>query len=147
MEFRLKDMEPVIREVLNSDGTFCLYPKGTSMLPLIWEKRDYIRLGKAPEQLKRMDIILYQRENGAYVLHRILKVNKDEYILCGDNQLALEYGIKREQVIGVVTAIGRKGKERSIKAPEFRIYEMIWGNLFIRKIYFFVFKHRYIRWL
>lgn len=39
MEFRLSDYDEIIREVLDSGGEFQLFPRGTSMLPLIREKR------------------------------------------------------------------------------------------------------------
>ena len=94
MEFRLSDYDEIIREVLDSGGEFQLFPRGTSMLPLIREKRDYVILVQCAERPKPKDIIFYQRKNGQYVLHRILKVREDGYVLCGDNQAWLEYGIR-----------------------------------------------------
>lgn len=53
--------------------------------------------------------MLYKRTDGAYVLHRIVKVEKDSYTMRGDNQFFLEPGIKQEQMIAMVSGIVRDG--------------------------------------
>ena len=44
----------------------------------------------------------------------------------GDNQLVMERGIRSEQVIGYVTRIVKKDKERSTKSLSYRIYVFFW---------------------
>jgi hypothetical protein len=44
---------------------------------------------------KKYDVIFYRRENGQYVLHRIIKIKKDGYVCRGDNQTAKEYPVSR----------------------------------------------------
>ena len=61
--FRLADYAGTIREVMDSGGEFTLYPRGTSMLPLIVQGRDSVTLVKA-EEFRTGDIAFYQRENG-----------------------------------------------------------------------------------
>ena len=56
MEFRLSDYDEIIREVLDSGGEFQLFPRGTSMLPLIREKRDYVR------NVRNQKILFFIRE-------------------------------------------------------------------------------------
>lgn len=109
-EFNLSEAIDVINEVLASGGEFQMYPKGTSMLPLIVQGRDAVTLTRTPEEnLKKYDIIFYRRTNGQFVLHRIIKVCKDgTFVLCGDNQLQYETGIRHDQVIGVVKQIKRR---------------------------------------
>lgn len=143
MEFQFEDYEGIIKEVLDSGGEFQIFPKGTSMLPLIREKRDYVILAQPPEKLKPKDIILYRRDNGQYVLHRILKIQEDGYVLCGDNQAWMEYGIRDDQVIGLVRYIGRKGKKLPKQSFCLRLYEAIWCFLPFRKVYFRILGHRY----
>ena len=43
-EFFLADAIEVIEEILNAGGEFRMYPKGTSMLPLIVQGRDSVVL-------------------------------------------------------------------------------------------------------
>lgn len=145
MEYRLKDYERIIREVLDSNGEFVMYPKGTSMLPLIVEKRDSVTLVKPKKTLGVRDIILYKREDGSFVLHRILGKNQQGYILCGDNQEFLEYGITDGQVIGMVKIICRKGKTITRSKLGVRLYEHLWCVMLVRKIYFRLLGHRYSR--
>ena len=79
------------------------------MLPTIKEGRDKVTLSPAPEKLKRGDIAFYKRENGQFVLHRVVKV-RGGYVFCGDNQYSLERGIKKEQIIAICSHINRNGK-------------------------------------
>ena len=76
--FRLADYAGTIREVMDSGGEFTLYPRGTSMLPLIVQGRDSVTLVKA-EEFRTGDIAFYQRENGQYVLHRVIAADGETY--------------------------------------------------------------------
>ena len=58
---------------------------GTSMMPLLDQQTDTVRLVKAPERLKKYDVPLYRRPDGELVLHRIVKVCADYYVIRGDN--------------------------------------------------------------
>ncbi len=143
MRYQLKEFEAVIQEVLDSGGEFQLYPRGSSMLPLIREGRDWVMLAQKEKILHRNDIILYHRSDGSFVLHRIVKIRKDGYVLCGDNQIQLETGIQEDQVIALVKEIGRKGRSISNHSFWLRLYEWIWCCLPFRKLYFQIFGHRY----
>jgi len=98
-------------QLLERDGVLVYTNVGTSMLPLIRQGRDLLIIKKAEGRLKKYDVALYRRDSGQYVLHRILKVRKDDYVICGDNQYRKETGITDRQVIGVLTGIVRDGKE------------------------------------
>lgn len=143
MRYQLREFESVIQEVLDSGGEFQLYPRGSSMLPLIQEGRDWVRLIQKGKTLHRNDIILYHRSDGSFVLHRIIKIRSDGYVLCGDNQVQLERGVQEDQVIALVKEIGRKGRPISNHSFRLRLYERIWGCLPFRKLYFQIFGHRY----
>ncbi len=77
---------------------------GDSMMPLLDQKTDLVKLVPAPHELKLYDLPLYRRPNGALVLHRIIKVRKNDYIICGDNRQDYER-VPREWVIAL--AVGR----------------------------------------
>lgn len=99
----LKELYPLIAEGLSAGGTYRFYPKGTSMLPLLIEGKDSIILSSVCD-LKKGDIVLYRRENGMFVIHRIVKF-ADTFTMCGDGQFVLEKGIKKKQILAKVTAI------------------------------------------
>ncbi len=96
----------LIKEAIYSDGEFRLYPRGTSMMPLLRAGIDSVIL-KKPDNVSINDIILYKRSNGQFVLHRVVKIKKDEYIMCGDNQFRYERGIKKENILAKVSGFYR----------------------------------------
>ena len=125
-EFRLDDVMPLIKEKLASGREVTFSPRGTSMLPFLKEGRDSITLKAPPAKLKKYDIPLYQRKNGQYILHRVVRVG-ETYTCVGDNQFALEKGVEHSQIIGVCTAVQRNGKSnKSINSPLWRVYAVIW---------------------
>ena len=48
---------------------------------------------------KKYDVVVYRRADH-YTMHRIVKVTKDGYVICGDNRTGLEKDIKEENIIG-----------------------------------------------
>lgn len=103
---------------------------GNSMMPFIRQGRDILIISKVNGRLKRYDVPLYKRDSGQYVLHRILKVRKDDYIICGDNHYVKEYGITDKNIIGVLTAVIRNGKEIPVTDCKYRIYVHLWCDFF-----------------
>lgn len=102
-EIKLEEIEPTIRKIFAAGGDFTFYPKGTSMHPFVEQGRDKITLAPIQDQVRKYDVILYKRKNGAFVLHRVVGKRADGYIFRGDNQFVKEYGIKKEQMIGRMT--------------------------------------------
>ena len=121
-KIHFEDIEDIIRETLDSGKSFKISPNGGSMLPLIRQGIDNVYIKKPTEPLKKYDIIFFKRKNGSFILHRIIKVKKDGYVLCGDNQWLAEHGIKMNDVIGIVTEIERGGIRFSCDNPEYMNY-------------------------
>lgn len=124
----------LLREVLASGGEFQIAPEGTSMLPLIRPGRDTVILVRPHHPLSAGAIILYQRSSGAWVLHRILAVTEAGYTLCGDNQTAVEPGIRPDQVVGLVRTILREGKPLKEQQLRWQLYRIAWRHLPLRRI-------------
>lgn len=123
----MSEIAPVIKEVVDGGGNFTLGVTGISMCPLFWENRDSVILAK-PAKIKKFDIILYKRNNGSYVLHRIVNIKNGIYSLCGDNQNAIEYPIYPDQVIAKVIGFIRKNKTYGISDFRYKLYVFIWGH-------------------
>lgn len=115
-------LEPIIKEKLDSGATVTIQPKGISMLPLIRQGQDEVILKKPTGRLNKYDIPFYKRESGQFVLHRIVKKRKNDYVLCGDNQIEYEYGITDNMIIAVVEAIKRDGKTIPVTDKEYMKY-------------------------
>lgn len=106
----IAELHPLMAETLQNDGKVILTITGTSMLPLLRHKKDRACLMKPQEQpLKKYDLPLFVREDGKYILHRIVKVTPDGYEVTGDNQGVTEYPVRHSQVIGVVQGVFRGG--------------------------------------
>lgn len=116
----LQDAEPIFRAVLESGGTFTLKPRGYSMCPTIIPGRDSVSMVRLDGPASLYDILLYKRQNGNFVLHRVAKIARDgTYTMCGDNQSVLEPGIRQEDVVGVVTVIHLPSGDLVRGTPEF----------------------------
>ncbi|MGN1051141.1 MAG: S24/S26 family peptidase [Acutalibacteraceae bacterium] len=118
-------------EEIKRRGYLLYRNKGNSMFPLIRQGRDLVLISKKPNgKLKKYDVPLYRRNSGQYVLHRILKVRTDDYVLCGDNRWQRETGISDQHIIGVLTAVIKNGKKIPTTALRYRIYTHLWCDLF-----------------
>lgn len=133
--FLLADAIEVIEEILAGGGEFRMYPKGHSMLPLIVENRDCVVLVRDAEHaIQKHDMVFYRRENGQFVLHRVMKIEKDStYTMCGDHQATLEKNIGASQIIGRVTKLYRKDKPVNFRSFGYRAYVRIWSFLLFRR--------------
>lgn len=120
---------------METGGRAQLTVTGGSMLPMLSPHRDAVELTLADRPLKKGDIILYRRENGAFVLHRIIALRDGAYCCSGDNQVMRE-PVKPEQVLALVDGYIRKGKRRSVDGFGYRLYKTLWVALFpVRGIY------------
>jgi len=99
---------------------------GSSMTPFLAPGRDVVYLSTVSGPLRRGDMVLYRRDNGRYVLHRILQVSADSYTMIGDAQSVPESGIRREQIQAVVSAVRRKGKLLQKSSFWWVFFERIW---------------------
>lgn len=104
------------------------------MFPLLRNQKDSVRLNPITEELKKKDIVLYRRKNGAYVLHRIIKIKDGIYSMVGDNQRVIETPIYRDQILAIVTHLIKDDKEIDVKKnKKYRFYTWFWClSLFMR---------------
>ena len=109
-------------EELERSGKLVYTTVGVSMNPLIKQDRDLSIIEKPKERLKKFDVALYKRANGQYVLHRVVKVLEDGYVILGDNCCFKEYNIKDSQILGVLTSLVRNGKEIDLNSFGYKLY-------------------------
>lgn len=133
--FRLAEYDETIREVLDGGGAFRIYPRGISMLPLLREGVDSVLLEKPDGAPKKGDILFYRRDDGSYVLHRVIRAG-ESLVMCGDAQLRPETGIGQRHIIGRVCRIYRGDRELSMRGVRYRSYCLLWRSFFIRRVYF-----------
>lgn len=97
-----------VREAIAQGETILISGTGTSMEPLIRADRDKVLLAPLPDRpLLAGDIVLYRRQNGQTVLHRICRVRKDSYDMLGDGQLWIEQRVTKEQILAFAREVRR----------------------------------------
>ena len=97
-----------IEDVLLACGKYVGPTSGVSMLPMLKDRRDTIVVLPKTERLKPLDVALYKRGD-LYVLHRVLSVTPNGYIIRGDNCYSDE-NVPETDVIGVLSEFFRKDK-------------------------------------
>ena len=122
-------LSELIVEQLQQGGRAKLNVTGISMMPMLYNRRDAVLLIPVSHRQKRGDVILYRRENGRYVLHRIIAVTSNGYICSGDNQ-AMREPVAHQQLIAVVDGFIRNGKNYTLDHPGYRFYQAVWVGLF-----------------
>lgn len=134
----MSEISPLMIEILQNGGEVIFTITGCSMLPMLYHRRDKVRLVK-PQQmpLKKYDIPLFTRQDGKYILHRIVEVKAEGYVVIGDNQCVKEYPVLPLQILGVVKGFWRNGKYSSCDDFGYRVYCRLWVLLYpVRRFYF-----------
>ena len=129
------------KEQLELHGKIIYTNVGTSMMPLLREGRDVMIIERPSGRLKKYDVPLYIRPDGLYVLHRILKVRKDDYVICGDHCTVKEYGITDDDIVGVLTGVIRDGKTITTDSLGYKLYYHLWCDFFPIRVFLIKLKY------
>lgn len=127
----------IFEDEINTKGYVLSPNEGDSMMPLLREHRDIMVIRKIDAPLKKYDAVLFKRPNGAYVMHRIVKVcDNATYLISGDNRTFSE-PVPRSWIIGVLTEVIKDGKHIGTDSREMKAY--------LRKLPFRRFKLKLIK--
>ncbi|MEN6316032.1 MAG: S24/S26 family peptidase [Clostridiaceae bacterium] len=117
----------VVDEVFQNGGSAWITVTGMSMYPFLREGVDSVELSKTSyDSVKKYDIVLIRRKCGGYVMHRILKKDKECFYIIGDAQQWVEGPLKPEQLKAYVTRIKREKHIISVNNMLFKIASRIW---------------------
>ena len=132
----MKTIEPSVKyvtfeELLEKDGYLVYTNVGFSMLPLLRQRRDIIEIRRKDPatRCKRYDAVLY-KVGDKYILHRVLKVCPNDYVICGDHNIWREYGITDTQILGVMTRVIRNGKSITPDNFWYKVYIHLWCDFY-----------------
>ncbi|HIZ13328.1 MAG TPA: S24/S26 family peptidase [Candidatus Mediterraneibacter stercorigallinarum] len=116
----------VLREIAEEGKVVSMLIAGSSMAPFLCHNRDYIYFTRPERELRRGDMVFYQRDGGRYVMHRIYKIKPDGYYMVGDAQTQIEGPLRRDQIFALIIQAKRKGK--MIRPGDFwwEFFEHVW---------------------
>lgn len=124
----INNISPILKSVLESNSCIKLNVTGNSMYPLLRNNIDAVILMKKAN-ISKYDILLYQRKNGDYILHRVVKIKNNVLSMAGDYETTIECPIYQQQVIATVASFYRNGKHISCTNMLYRLYNFIWVAL------------------
>ena len=127
--YSINDLMPIIKELIDGGSEVKMQVSGISMTPILHDIQDSVVLTK-PHKVKKYDIVLHQRENGQYILHRIIKKKGNVLTIAGDFEVEKEYPVYTEQIIAKVIAFTRNGKDYKPGDFIIRLYSFIWVMIF-----------------
>ena len=121
-------MSTTFEEILARDGYLVYRTQGTSMLPLLRQDRDLVVIRPPDSRLRKHDVALYKRGD-SWVLHRVVGVAQDHYLIRGDNTYAIEH-VPFGDVFGVLVGFQRKGRDHSVADRGYRRYVRLWCAIY-----------------
>lgn len=131
------DKLKTIKQAVEQNGIYTGLTKGSSMEPLIHNQQDTIIIVKPEGRLQKYDIPVYVTKSGKYIMHRVIKVCSDHYVIVGDNLLSKEY-VTDDMIVGVLRGFYKNGKKYiDLKTNRFyKIYSKVWVALLpVRPLY------------
>lgn len=129
MAMDLNQPEYVVEGELSKHGTYAANTTGVSMRPLFKTHRDVAVLKKPDRDLKKYDVVLYTGASHKYILHRIIGVRDDCFIIRGDNTFIKEY-VSRDKILAYLVSFNRKGKHHTVDELGYRIYSRFWNSIY-----------------
>ncbi len=131
----MTDNPQTVEQILLSEGKYVSTTVGVSMRPLFRNRKDTVVIRPISHPLNKYDVPLYRRAD-KLILHRIVKVTDNGYVICGDNCENKEYDITDENIIGVMTEFYRNDKHYSVTNKAYILYSKIHVFLYpIRRIF------------
>lgn len=111
---------------------------GMSMWPFLCHGRDQVIVNKVDKNtLKKGDIILFRRQDGKYILHRITCINGSKIQTTGDGNYYHDDWIEYMNIIAKVEKVIHNNKEINCQQFHWRFLSHLWMFLFpIRKVMF-----------
>lgn len=108
--------------IIKKEGFYLCTPSGTSMLPMLVGGVDQAVIVSLSGKAKKGDVLLYEDKDGKNVLHRVIKVKSDGYLLRGDNRYYAEL-VPFDRVIGILSSFFKEGKQIDCKKSlRYRMY-------------------------
>lgn len=116
-----------IADQICRDGYVLTHSMGVSMRPMLTQRTEQLLIEKLTDQARKNDVLLYRRSNGQYVLHRVIRVRKEYYLIRGDNCYGKPEKVGFERAIGILKGFYRDEHYIDCKKSRgYRAYVFLW---------------------
>ena len=137
------DLQTAGEALLTNEEVSCM-TWGYSMYPMLRPHKDIVTIKRVTDTLKKGDVVLYPGNDGKFILHRIMRIKDDVFIIRGDNNYFTEI-IKKEKIVGILKEFYRGGKyvscadNKKYKRYSFYIchsywFRFVWKRLIISNL-------------
>ena len=122
------ELIPLVRLALDNGANVRLTATGSSMIPFL-RNGDVVELEKVPpEALRHGDVVLVERPEGGYVLHRMLQIRGAEVFIAGDAGQR-DGWMPVANVLARVRAVSRKGSWKRLDTASARSAGLVWARM------------------
>ncbi|MCK9478041.1 MAG: S24/S26 family peptidase [Firmicutes bacterium] len=130
------DLCPLIEQLL-PDRNIKLTIKGNSMYPLLRSNVDSVILTQV-KKIKKYDLLFYKRDDGKFVIHRVVAFKNDAICMAGDFETETEYPVYPHQAIATVKSFYRGKHHISCNGLLYKTYSFLWVLLLPKRHFIIV---------
>ena len=118
-----------VKKLLKTFPSVVLPVKGTSMLPFIIGSKESVELVRWEKDFQIGDIVLAWTKDH-YVIHRIIKIDGDDYILMGDGNIIGTESCKRSDIVAKAEyVVDKHGNKHYLYTPRRCQASRLWNKL------------------
>ena len=119
--------ELISETIKYENGVFYLTVTGTSMTPTLYSDSSSVALVSVERKpVRKYDIVLFKRDNGDIVLHRVIKILPDGMLLVnGDSQVWTEK-VRIDNILAVVQSYTKNGRRIKCSGICFWCKSTVW---------------------
>lgn len=121
-----------VKELLDAGHSVTFVVRGNSMNPFLSDRRDRVCLVSCPagRPLRGDFVLAYEASARRYVLHRVVGCEGNgDFLLRGDGNLRATERIAPHDLLGLVSAVERKGRWYPTDSLPWRLYSALWMRL------------------
>ena len=116
-----------VGELVSGGHHVTIRVRGNSMNPFFVDRRDEVILSPfTKEDIKVGKVILARDGQGRFILHRIIKIEGEDIVMMGDGNLKGVEHTTTNDILGIVTAGIRKGKQVKCAGFGWEFYSCLW---------------------
>ena len=120
-----------IEQALSENGEIATCSAGTSMYPMLRNRKDVSVICVPDRPFKVNDVPVYRMPSGKLIMHRIIDIKDGKYIIRGDNLLNKETGVTDCMIIGRLVGFYRNNKYYDCEtSTSYKVYVFITMHTF-----------------